>query len=232
MNYKNIKFDFLVKEKDYEKYEHVNTFYSQKKKNYLLKKKKKTSKQENNISSSTSDLNETNSMESYKSCDKSKVGLRNVNCKNSAGKNVPFVKKEENSLNKSGKCKKKQLRDETHTLYNIKNKRVEKYYGDKEEDSDDEDSDDEDNDDEDSDNEDNDDDDDDNYNNYNNDDNNYYEEDNCEMDVSSRYTTLSSSFLPSSEASVNDSAYNDYKDDIYNNKKEKIEELKSDEKSI
>ncbi|ETW17480.1 hypothetical protein PFFVO_03631 [Plasmodium falciparum Vietnam Oak-Knoll (FVO)] len=41
MNYKNIKFDFLVKEKDYEKYEHVNTFYSQKKKNYLLKKKKK-----------------------------------------------------------------------------------------------------------------------------------------------------------------------------------------------
>ncbi|CZT99517.1 hypothetical protein CYL21_4660 [Plasmodium falciparum NF54] len=235
MNYKNIKFDFLVKEKDYEKYEHVNTFYSQKKKNYLLKKKKKTSKQENNISSSTSDLNETNSMESYKSCDKSKVGLRNVNCKNSAGKNVPFVKKEENSLNKSGKCKKKQLRDETHTLYNIKNKRVEKYYGDKEEDSDDEDSDDEDNDDEDSDNEDNDDDDDDNYNNYNNynnDDNNYYEEDNCEMDVSSRYTTLSSSFLPSSEASVNDSAYNDYKDDIYNNKKEKIEELKSDEKAF
>ncbi|ETW29892.1 hypothetical protein PFFCH_02665 [Plasmodium falciparum FCH/4] len=233
MNYKNIKFDFLVKEKDYEKYEHVNTFYSQKKKNYLLKKKKKTSKQENNISSSTSDLNETNSMESYKSCDKSKVGLRNVNCKNSAGKNVPFVKKEENSLNKSGKCKKKQLRDETHTLYNIKNKRVEKYYGDKEEDSDDEDSDDEDNDDEDSDNEDNDDDDNyNNYNNYNNDDNNYYEEDNCEMDVSSRYTTLSSSFLPSSEASVNDSAYNDYKDDIYNNKKEKIEELKSDEKAF
>lgn len=41
MNYKNIKFDFLVKEKDYEKYEHVNTFYSQKKKKLFTKKKKK-----------------------------------------------------------------------------------------------------------------------------------------------------------------------------------------------
>ncbi|KYN98157.1 hypothetical protein PGSY75_1235800 [Plasmodium gaboni] len=230
-NYKNIKFDFLVKEKDYEKYEHVNSFYCQKKKNYLLKKKK-PSKQENDISSSTSDLNETNSMESYKNCDKSKLGLKNLNCKKSARKNVPLVKKEVNSLNKSGKCKKKQERDETPMMYNMKNKRVEKYYGDKE-DSEDENSDDENSDDENSDDEDNDDEgsDGDN-NNFNNNDNNYYEEDNSEVDISSRYTTLSSSFLPSSEASVNDSAYDDYKDDIYNKKKEKIDDLKSDGKTF